>query len=85
MNSENKCSNQEAGKFPIKKPGLTSTDQKFPYRDNRHYTNPSLDFSKKSQLGYTAEHALKQPHQNYYSQCHSPELPTSHPWFEPSN
>ena len=70
-------------RFPITKPGLCATNPKFPYRDIRHYIDPCCDFSKKCQFGFTAQSALNQPHSNQIK-CRSPELPTSHPWFEPT-
>lgn len=69
--------------FPFTKAGSGPEAPKFPYRDPRHYVDPTADFPRKSQLGYTAQLTLNQPHP-HLNNCHSPELPTSHPWFEPS-
>lgn len=71
-------------RFPIVKPGLSVSNPQFPYRDARHYVDPCCDFPKNSQYGYTAQLTLKEPHPAL-DNCHSPELPTSHPWFEPSS
>lgn len=89
MNSDKNNNNKNhhsptQARFPITKPGLCSTNPKFPYRDLRHYTDPCCDFPKKCQYGSIAQSALNQPHSNHIK-CHSPELPTSHPWFEPSS
>lgn len=86
MNNQNneKChknGNQAPQRFPIRKPGLCETNPKFPLRYN---ADPCCNLPKQCQYGYTAQHALNKPHQNLFNQCHSPELPTSHPWFEPS-
>lgn len=81
-NNNNKHSHLHT-RFPITKPGLCGTNPKFPYRDPRHYVDPCCDFPKKCQYGYTAQLTLNQPHP-HIDNCHSPELPTSHPWFEPS-
>lgn len=88
MNQENKKNHHKNGEkasshFPITKPGLGISAPKFPYVDRHHYVDPSSDTKKQCQLGNIAQHALNKPHQNHFSQCHSPELPTSHPWFEP--
>ena len=90
MNKEHNSKDQLSHKyghqkqhFPVTKAG-PGADPKFPYRDPRHYVDPCLDVQKKSQLGYTAQLTLNQPHPQL-DNCHSPELPTSHPWFEPSS
>ncbi|CRK91141.1 CLUMA_CG004829, isoform A [Clunio marinus] len=76
---------KNSARFPIVKPQISETDPKFPYRDNRHYTDPTANFPKKSkQVGYTAKLTLQKSTNNAVSMCHSPELPTSHPWFEPA-
>lgn len=89
MNHEENKSKKDGHKtptrFPITKPGLCSTKPKFPYKDTRHYVDPCCDFPKSCQIGSTAQIALEKSQVNHFSQCHSPELPTSHPWFEPSN
>jgi hypothetical protein len=88
MESSRNPSTQNNLKFPITKPQICSNNPQFPYRDVRHYTNPCCDFAKKCQIGYAAQQSLEQhqQHQNTSStgSCHSPDLPTSHPWFEPS-
>lgn len=89
MSSDNKNNNENQHqhlqtRFPITKPGLCATNPKFPYRDIRHYTDPCCDFPKECQYGYIAQNALNQSFTSRKN-CHSPELPTSHPWFEPSS
>lgn len=90
MNKDHNSSDQLSQKhghqkqhFPFTKAAAGVEVPKFPYRDPRHYVDPVADFQKKSQLGYTAQLTLNQPHP-HLNNCHSPELPTSHPWFEPS-
>lgn len=70
-------------RFPITKPQICGNNPKFPYRDIRHYTDPCCDYPKQCQMGYTAQVTLNLQHNSGVS-CHSPELPTSHPWFEPT-
>ena len=71
---------QRQQRFPITKPQMCGSNPKFPYRDVRHYIDPCCDFQKKCQYGYTAQISLEH-HQHSAPTCHSPELPTSHPWL----
>lgn len=77
--------NNSTQKFPITKPQICTNNPRFPYRDIRHYTSPCCDFPHQKNFGAAAKETLE--HHNNSSPtgfCHSPDLPTSHPWFEPS-
>lgn len=81
---EQNTQKQQQQRFPITKPQICSSNPKFPFRDIRHYTDPCCDFPKQcQQMGSIAKLTLDQ-HQNPVATCHSPEFPTSHPWFAPS-
>lgn len=53
---------QHRRSFPIIKPQLYLTNPQFPYKDNRHYEEPSSDFPRSHKVGYIAERALSTPH-----------------------
>ncbi|CAO1418140.1 unnamed protein product [Diamesa hyperborea] len=71
-------------KFPITVHQICGTDPKFPYRDIIHYTDPCCHVKKVCQMGYTAQQSLNESLEHKKVNQLSPELPTSHPWFDPN-
>lgn len=76
----------DTGRFPIINPQICSNNPKFPFRDVRHYTDPCCNYTEKCQIGYAAQKSMeecsKPTHHSSPPKCHSPDLPTSHPWFD---
>lgn len=69
--------------FPMRsQPKIQENNPKYPFRDLKHYLEPSRDFKKVKEYGYTAQLSIDKKPLDVVPSCQTPDPKAKNPWFK---